>query len=504
MSLVFSLTLASCSDYEFDEEKAQVGGGDNFGDHNATADINLGGQKIVGADGQNGIFIGASGNVGIGTTDPTATLDVEGTIKISGGLPGPGKVLTSNALGVATWEDVPAVAAARANAVVVSAIEPLTGVVGDVYFNTADNTFYTYDGSIWVASNDGGLAANVPASGVQSGLLGAGVLLPTSQLSGGINPGTQISPGALAAGVTLNTSQLSGGINPGTQISSGALAAGVTLNTSQLSGTVNPISQLNGSVCSNGQILMSNGTSFSCANPSALPGANTAESIITFAAAPAGASQGDVYYNTTDNRIYSYDGAVWTAVNDGGAAASVPATGVTSGTFGAGVLLPVTQISGTVNPNTQIGSGALAAGVTLNTSQLSGTVNPLSQLNGSVCTNGQILLSDGTNFTCVNPSAIPGANIAEAVLTAAVAPAGASEGDVYYNTTDERIYSHDGTTWNAVNDGGAADSVPATGVTSGTLNAGVLLPAAQISGSINPTTQLGNGGCSVGQILVKI
>ncbi len=42
-------------------------------------------------------------NVGIGTTSPAATLDVNGTIKISGGSPGAGKVLVSDATGIGSW-----------------------------------------------------------------------------------------------------------------------------------------------------------------------------------------------------------------------------------------------------------------------------------------------------------------------------------------------------------------------------------------------------------------
>ncbi len=47
-------------------------------------------------------------NIGIGTTTPSAKLDVNGQIKITGGSPAAGQVLTSDASGLATWEPVPA------------------------------------------------------------------------------------------------------------------------------------------------------------------------------------------------------------------------------------------------------------------------------------------------------------------------------------------------------------------------------------------------------------
>lgn len=45
-----------------------------------------------------------NGNVGIGTINPDAKLEVAGVIKISGGTPGVGKVLTSDATGLASWQ----------------------------------------------------------------------------------------------------------------------------------------------------------------------------------------------------------------------------------------------------------------------------------------------------------------------------------------------------------------------------------------------------------------
>ncbi len=43
------------------------------------------------------------GNVGVGTTTPGAKLEVAGQVKITGGAPGAGKVLTSDAAGLASW-----------------------------------------------------------------------------------------------------------------------------------------------------------------------------------------------------------------------------------------------------------------------------------------------------------------------------------------------------------------------------------------------------------------
>lgn len=48
-------------------------------------------------------YMGSTGDIGIGTTSPGAKLEVNGQVKIAGGSPGAGKVLTSDANGLATW-----------------------------------------------------------------------------------------------------------------------------------------------------------------------------------------------------------------------------------------------------------------------------------------------------------------------------------------------------------------------------------------------------------------
>ncbi|UCF44292.1 MAG: hypothetical protein JSV99_05085, partial [Planctomycetota bacterium] len=49
-----------------------------------------------------------NGNVGIGTTSPSEKLEVNGQVKITGGSPGAGKVLTSDGSGLASWQTLPA------------------------------------------------------------------------------------------------------------------------------------------------------------------------------------------------------------------------------------------------------------------------------------------------------------------------------------------------------------------------------------------------------------
>lgn len=54
-------------------------------------------------------------NVGIGTTTPTATLDVNGTLRYTDGSQGVGKVLTSNSDGYAKWTALPASSPSQSN-----------------------------------------------------------------------------------------------------------------------------------------------------------------------------------------------------------------------------------------------------------------------------------------------------------------------------------------------------------------------------------------------------
>jgi len=59
--------------------------------------------NILNESGNTIFMVKEDGNVGIGTNIPGAKLDINGTLKISGGNPGQGKVLMSDAAGLASW-----------------------------------------------------------------------------------------------------------------------------------------------------------------------------------------------------------------------------------------------------------------------------------------------------------------------------------------------------------------------------------------------------------------
>lgn len=90
----------------------------NTSGHNITdgLDIIMGGTaaRIVNREndvmtfGTNGVEqmrISSTGNIGIGSASPSAKLEVAGQVKITGGSPGVGKVLTSDGTGLASWQN---------------------------------------------------------------------------------------------------------------------------------------------------------------------------------------------------------------------------------------------------------------------------------------------------------------------------------------------------------------------------------------------------------------
>ena len=73
---------------------------------------------------------GNGGNIGIGTNAPSTLLDVNGQIRIRGGAPGAGKVLMSDAAGLATWQTPTGAAAIPWSISGNSTTDPATNFVG--------------------------------------------------------------------------------------------------------------------------------------------------------------------------------------------------------------------------------------------------------------------------------------------------------------------------------------------------------------------------------------
>ena len=57
----------------------QSGGADNLGNHTATQNIILNGRYLSGDGGNEGVFVATNGRVGVGTTNPTARLNIFGS-----------------------------------------------------------------------------------------------------------------------------------------------------------------------------------------------------------------------------------------------------------------------------------------------------------------------------------------------------------------------------------------------------------------------------------------
>ncbi|MFN8155082.1 MAG: tail fiber domain-containing protein [Bacteroidia bacterium] len=144
----------------------------------------------------------SSGNIGIGTTTPSAKLDVAGTVKIADGTQGAGKVLTSDANGLATWTTP-------------------TGLPSGA---AAGNTPY-WNGTAWVTNN-----SNVYNNG---GNVGVGTTTPTTKLDvngtirtsktapigqqgssiwvGGNDNGNLFTPGTAEAGIRIFNNSIAPG-----------------------------------------------------------------------------------------------------------------------------------------------------------------------------------------------------------------------------------------------------------------------------------------------------
>lgn len=148
---------------------------------NATA---IGANAIVSSS--NSLVLGSGANVGIGTSSPAAKLDVVGNVKITDGTQGVGKVLTSDANGLAIW------------ATPTSGGWGLTGNTGTVdgtnFIGTIDNVPLSFRVNNQKAGRIdhllgntffGPISGNLNTTGISNSAFGSGSL--TSNTTGGGN-----------------------------------------------------------------------------------------------------------------------------------------------------------------------------------------------------------------------------------------------------------------------------------------------------------------------------
>lgn len=149
-----------------------------------------GGLHLYNYDGVTSIFTRQdNAYVGIGTTTPAARLDVNGEVKISGGSPGPGKVLTSDANGLASWQaaglSLPYQGTVTANDAFIilnenggNAIHGISsgimgiGVIGEsINFGVLGKALYT-EGPNWGVSGESASSAGMGVYGKATGSTG--------------------------------------------------------------------------------------------------------------------------------------------------------------------------------------------------------------------------------------------------------------------------------------------------------------------------------------------
>ena len=308
----------------------------------------------------------ANGNVGIGTISPAATLEVNGSVKITGGYPGSGKVLTSDANGLSYWSTpLPGTVTsvgitAPAEGITVSAGSPVTssGDIALVLANdlnavenlsgtgivkrTATDTWTTIadHSDDWDSAYidrlkwDGGGTGLVAETGRSSLGLGALSTLSTvtsAEITDGSVVNADISGSASIVDTKLATISTPGKVS-GSSMTSGTISGSTSINTS-------------GSIVTSGNvgIGVSNPTSKLQVSGQAASGyANTSSATIDWNSGNIQSTTAAAGTITMTNMV---DGAGYTLIlnNTSGGSYSLAATGLT---FRCSPACPVTVTAG--------------------------------------------------------------------------------------------------------------------------------------------------------------
>lgn len=124
------------------------------------------GDSRIWLDGDKVVIKRNTGNVGIGTNNPQAKLEIVGNIKITDGTQGEGKILISDANGVATWGDSIDSIVKRVKGITITCSNISQYLImGGINFYCQGNIMYG-DG-FYSATNNSTSVANMPIKGNQ-------------------------------------------------------------------------------------------------------------------------------------------------------------------------------------------------------------------------------------------------------------------------------------------------------------------------------------------------
>jgi hypothetical protein len=317
-----------------------------------------------------------------------------------------------------------------------------TGTAGDVYVNTTNGDVYTYNGTTWVKANEV-ITTLTQGTGANAGkftyLNEAGTPVDIKVTQSGVVAPTAVANPGTAGDVYVNSA--TGEVYVYNGVTNTWVKAGETLTT------------------------LTKGTGADSGKFTYLNEAGTPVDIkVTQSGVgvpPAGTgTAGDVYVNTTNGDVYTYNGTTWVKANEV-ITTLTQGTGANAGKFtylneaGTPVDIKVTQ-SGVVAP-TAVANPGTAGDVYVNSATgevyvYNGVTNTWVKAGETLTTLTKGTGADSGKFTYLNEAGTP-VDIKVTQSGVGVPPAGTGTvGDVYVNTTNGDVYTYNGTTWVKANE----------------------------------------------------